>query len=399
MSIDIKQIIKMRYQKFVIIGMLLLGLFYLVNINSEFRQWKSISEYYHSETFQADYEENVEHFVYYPEDGTVAIPYKNINEYIRANTYLYGDANGGQDPNLLSNKEIKSDAIYPNTFFMENSWVFMVIFFLLGFLLFFVDLKTNFNTFLFSLGVTRRQIFLEKLKVVAVPLLGTLLLAKLAFIASIYLLIPFELINVQLSTLLLTALNSWLITFLYFTFGLFIGAAVGNLIFALVIVVSFFVSSMYIPSSLTNYLYAINFYKTQDFERNYYRYLDFSIEIGKSPVNLWVCLAMFLVSLLLVFISWSIFKQTSLEKSNQNLLIDKSRLPITILVIVYSCFIFWGEAFTYALTIVPYKSIDTVYFISRCLISGVLIAVVTIGVIYMAPLKKRLLRFVRRAVR
>lgn len=389
MNRQLKIIMKERYGKFVLIGVLLIACYYLFLIQGSISGWYETRSWNHSEKFRQEYRENPDAYVDYWDDEK-PVYYTSIEEYIKGNSYLFFKMNEQDSLATRENKEVEPEVSYGSTFRSEATIIFLAVFFIVGFLLFFVDLKTNFNTFLFSLGVTRTEIFIEKLKTVAIPLFSVLLLCKLAFIASFYLFIPHEFINVHLSTLLLTLINGYIFTFFFFTCGVFIGILTGNLLFGPVIAFAFFSSTLVIKTALVNYILVFESLVGGNLLYNYFNYNQSYLDIGKSTISVEGCIALAVVSLVLLFISWRAFHQLSLEKSSQNLLLDGYRLPISILIIVYSCFLVWGIQFVYSLIIYPEQPANIPYFVSRALISGGMISLVTVGTIYFTPIKKRI---------
>lgn len=387
MNRQLKKIMNERYGKFVLVGMILIGLYYFFTIQSGISNWYATRNYQQSDMFRQEYEAYPDSYTEFWEDDQ-PVYYKSIEDYIKGTSYLFNKANQPDSLTTRGDKAIDKATTYTNVFMSEGTGIFLVAFFLLGFLLFFVDLKTHFNTFLFSLGTTRNAIFKEKFKTVALPLFTVLILCKLAFITSLYLFIPHEFINAHLSTLLLSMINGLLCIFFYFSCGVFIGILTGNLIFGPVIAGAFLISTTLLSSVMMNVLFFIENRLNRNLNSTYEDY-GFQIDIGKVNVHPGLCITIFIISALLLFISWRVFNQLSLEKSSQNILLDSYRLPITLLIIVYSCTIVWATRFMYALMDYPEQHADVPYFISRSLVSGGIISLITVGTIYFVPLKNR----------
>ncbi|KAF1297569.1 hypothetical protein BAU15_07610 [Enterococcus sp. JM4C] len=393
MNVQVKEVMKERYGKVVLIGVILIALYYIFVIQSGISNWHSEQQYYQSEEFVQLYNEDPESYAR-DWDNETPIPYDSIEHYIKDQSYLYDSYPLGSQ--LVtdidkSQKTLDYETGYSSMTMFENAQIFLVIFFFIGFLLFFIDLKTNFNTFLFSLGTTRTQIFKEKLKAVALPLFGILLVGKLAFIASIYIFIPNQFVNIQLSTLLLTALYGYVATFFFFAWGMFIGTLSGNLIFGSGMALAFISSLIFLgPPVIMQLTYVKdNFHYHNDYVTPS-TYFSLNFDIDKYSPTAIVYLFFLAIGVILLFASWRAYQHISLENSSQTILVDKYRLPITLLITAYSCFIIWSLNYSAALTILPGKPRYVSYFISRIIISGLIIGLVTYGMVYFVPIKNKI---------
>lgn len=102
---------------------------------------------------------------------------------------------------------------------------------LAGFLLFFVDQKTAFNRFLFSLPTSRKQLFRSKFFLLGGVILGSALIGQLLYVAITYWGIPQPYMNVPLAVYLSSFLQIFCQQAALFTASALIGSMVGNLVF------------------------------------------------------------------------------------------------------------------------------------------------------------------------
>lgn len=99
-------------------------------------------------------------------------------------------------------------------FYLGTALLFIVP--LAGFLLFFIDQKTGFNQFLFSLGVSRKDLFKKKLLYVALPFLLSILVGQSLYALLIHTLIPAPYMNATLGQLFTSVISNFCLLFILF---------------------------------------------------------------------------------------------------------------------------------------------------------------------------------------
>ncbi|MBL1224430.1 hypothetical protein [Enterococcus sp. BWR-S5] len=234
--------------------------------------------------------------------------------------------------------------VYYSFYFNEN-FLAAIIILAAGFLMFFVDLKTGFNSFLFSLGFPRKHIYFAKYLFIGLPLLLSVLVGKLLMSLILFFTIPTEFMNLSIPELLLGIGTSWLTYVFYFACGAFIGLVSGNTILGLLTIFGFGLS---INFSIPGFVHAVQYALYHDTER-YPPLMSnlFSIFITKS-VPLWQGYAVFiLLSVVLIIFGNTLYNRLSLEKNGNYLLFDNLRLPTLVLITFYVpiAFVFSGSNF------------------------------------------------------
>lgn len=224
----VKNIYFTRYSK------ILLPLIGLILVMFTFNAWSNVKNWHDSEHYlttdkqlKADFYAYPEHYVYWDEKKQEEIPYTSLEKYIQQNLYVY---HKNDQSNNMSQKANPNQA-YLNQFpdFATVFALFLASF--VGFCLFFVDLKTHFTRFLFSLPVSRKELFAKKLLYLALPFLAAIFIGQLLYMAIIRLGIPQPYLNVNLGDMFASVMNSFSLITVVFCLSVFVGAMVGNLVF------------------------------------------------------------------------------------------------------------------------------------------------------------------------
>ncbi|MCU7358168.1 ABC transporter permease [Enterococcus dispar] len=373
----LKQIYLKRYGKALIAFALVIFGIHFLNAFSAVSSWQSQNNYLHSKEFKAEYDNHSEGFTYWNSEKNQDIPYASRQDYITDQLYFYRDNYQAQQ---ISNKRYQS--YNPNaTYFGQTGQGYALLSLLLvglsGFLIFFIDEKTAFNRFLFSLPQKRSQLFSEKLVYVALPILGSLLLSQLFYICYLKMGIPAPYLNVTWGQLLQSAASSFTLNVLLFTCSMFIGSMVGNLVFGPLTWVGFVFFASFLPSAWNSFLNLFNHQNANPFSFNPENLFIYTL--GKTG-GYWWMIPIFLV-LIFLFLGWTARKYLtlSLENDGDYLLHQNSRWPIWSLMWVFTSFIILN-AFTntWQLYFILKDSQEAVSFTQTILSTLVTIAIIGI---------------------
>ncbi|MDH6365748.1 ABC-type transport system involved in multi-copper enzyme maturation permease subunit [Enterococcus sp. PF1-24] len=349
---QLSNLLKQRYGKAVIAGCLLFIIAGLLSGLNFANNWQGNYDYYHSKEFTETFEEFPENFTYWDENLQKEVPYESIDDF-RTPTYPlfvnYSSENirdfrsyiadksypeySSELYNLRFAKDYNEDYPYEwnNQQSSFTSQPVPVIFLAIGFLLFFIDLKTSFNTLLFSSGFNRKEIFKGKILMVGVPLLAAYVVSLLAYLTVLYAKIPHEYINAPLSVFLNCIFSLLVTAIICYAAGCFIGVLTGNLIFGPLTLVGFGLVSMGLTYSINEVLFALENRPISDYT---YRDILF-LEFGKNTGDWQAWLSWGVLAVIILWFSQKAFTQISLEENGAYLLLPKWRLGIFLLMVTY----------------------------------------------------------------
>lgn len=327
MNKQLMTILKKRYGLALVVTSLLILVFYGYLGISDVNRWKAMESYYDSEQYIKDLNEipNEENPRYkgLSVDERLALDKKEgLSLFYQTNSY---DEQG----KIISDSN--KDQPYYSMYFNENPMLLIAVVSIIGFFLFFADLKTSFNEFLFSLGVSKRRIYYSKLALIALPILLSILLAKILFVGIITTGIPAEYVNISMMDLAMNILASWTTCILYFFISVFIGLVTGNMLLGPLTAFSFCVSLEFFITGITNAWY----YFTHTTTDVYITGKFFVYTVTKDPIST-VPIVLAVVSSLLLFVLGALlFPSLTLEKRGDYLLFDKLKIPVVVAMTIY----------------------------------------------------------------
>lgn len=328
----IRSIFAERYKKVLIAACLLVigvGFFNAVIQNN---QWKEV---YNDPNAKASFEENRNEITYWDDEKEENVPYASYQEYRNSQLLFYGY--NMPYPKRIDASDYASSISYQSRFFSYFSTALSLIVPLIGFLFFFVDQKTGFNQFLFSLGTSRKELFKKKIIYIAVPFLLAILVGQSLYALLIHTLIPAPYMNATLGQLFTSVISNFSLLFLRFCASIFIGSMVGNLFFGpltlgvFLFLMNLLPESIYSAGDIIKLAIGSN---GQWFPRTLF--VDF---VGKTGGSMWANGVFILLGLLLMIWSYRKYSSLSLENDNAYLLHKESRVPVWCLMTVFTSFI------------------------------------------------------------
>lgn len=339
----VREIYKKRYGKALLALLILIVGAFLLSGFSAVRSWHSDQTWLHSSEHKKQFQESPEIYYYVDEKGNDKEETLTFEESVELASYFF-QGNYGSDSlreflrNTSSGKNDPATDYY-SAHLGSNGIVIISIIAFSGFLLFFVDQKTAFNRFLFSLPVSRRQLFCGKLLYIGLPLLAAFLGGSLLLVTALKLGIPAPYMNADWSELLNSVGISFMTCLFAFLISCFIGAMVGNLVFGPLIYLVFMWSLLILPQGISQTVDLIEMLKNgvnysadgslRDFSR------IFTFDVGKSSGSFLMSFIPVLISLLCLFWAYRKYQTLSLEHDGEFLLYPESRWPIWFVMTFY----------------------------------------------------------------
>ena len=329
MKKELNQLMMQRYKYFLLgISLLIVGITFL-ETKSNLSLWqetrtelnsKKAENSFYKELKSKDAYPNGKMVVLYDErEGKPELETNDFSEYKKARLEVFHD-----NPHFVSGF---SDYVG------ESIFIITLMAVVSGFVLFFYDNKTNFNTMLFSSKYRRRDIYLTKYKIVGGTLLLTLLVAKVARILSFVLFIPSEYLNTNFFELLPSQLLQISLLGVVFMVSSFAGILLGEWVTGIITIFgfwymfhSFAVGIFSIYSTLTDRVFSYPFLE-----------LTFFFNLSKrNTLPVFIYLGLFIVVSAILFIwGMKLYDQLSLENNGKYLMFDFLRKPIQLVFLVY----------------------------------------------------------------
>ncbi|WP_312541902.1 ABC transporter permease [Enterococcus sp.] len=210
------QIFKERYGKTLIGACLILIAIYLGAGWQSQKDWHTQYNYLYSDEFIYDYTNHPSYYVK-SYDGEKEIRYESIDAY-------------RQDVLTIGKNHDGNDTYFYNDFSYAQPQLILLTLFILGFLAFFVDYRTNFTRFLLTLPVQKKTLFRKKIGFVSLAISVALLIGIVGNCLIRSLMIDQSYFMIPIANLLLSGLSTFFTNILVFMVGLFLGISLGNLV-------------------------------------------------------------------------------------------------------------------------------------------------------------------------
>lgn len=340
MNKQLRQIYNGRYKRPLLIVLLVFFIFYLFVALTDYSNWKSQYDYTYSQDFIHYFEKDPKSFAWEYDDDAQPITPPSVAAYrLESLTlfwpgYILDDSSG----EYIRDNGYRQGVEYTERF--GSSWPLLapILLLFIGFGLFFIDLKTNFNQFLFSLSFTKKDLFRGKMIYFVLPLAGTLAFSVFTSIMLKYLLIPNIYMNATLPQLLYSGFSHWLFLLLSLMLGILLGTLLGHLFLApvLVIGVILFISTLFSGySNLTHW-----FLQKLAIHIPYHILGLFTLLPGKTATPWFLLIGYALLAFGLGYLSERIYQQISLENNGNLITTPKLRFPIAMTVSLLTSSIF-----------------------------------------------------------
>lgn len=361
-------ILKKRYGFFLILCILFIFLYYSYTSIQGLAEWKNSEQFYDSAKFKTSIDKNnIEDYAFAFEETEKNFAPKTVEEIqekLKLNNlqifhrYMYQD--------ILENEILAYSSRYFSLFNNVESILLILFICLLGFSLFFFDLKTSFNEFLFSSSISKKKIYCYKYLFLALPLLLAILFSKLAALLIIIGTIPKQYIALNLSALISYIIFSWLLLVFYFILASLIGLVCGHTLLGGITVCGLTLSIPSFCDAFNNSFIYLGKESTL-FENPFYHQLtDDTI----SPLKY---MSVIIICCLFVGIGYWLFPKIALDKKGDYLLVDQFKLLTLLLMSIYIPIL-------YVFPTVP--SVDMKITLLRYIICLILTLIVGFSIIY-----------------
>lgn len=205
------QVYRLRYRRFMIwIGVLIVGV-YLFSGYSAQRSWHNQQTYLYS----VDFSYTPEMGQQYDNDGNLTHTLTK-QEYVKQSLTYF-----------TTGEDISYAYVTP---FTQNMLLYMMplVMIIIGFLAFFLDQKSQFNRFLFSLPFSRKRLYLEKLGHIVLPILLSLVIGIFGYTTIVYTMIPQPYFNAEIMEIALSGCSHFITLVVALCLGIFLGVSLGN---------------------------------------------------------------------------------------------------------------------------------------------------------------------------
>ncbi|MGG5368702.1 ABC transporter permease [Enterococcus sp. AZ196] len=338
----IRSIYLERYKKVLIAACILIIGSCLFNVIIQNNQWENA---YSDPNDKEFYEVHKESLTSWDNEKMKEMPFTSYRDYRQRKLTFYGIGSPGSfyTQEGVTFEILSKASNYSNKFpyasnFSYRSEAFLLFFIpLTGFLLFFIDQKTGFNQFLFSLGISRKDLFKKKILYIALPLLISLLVGQSLYAILIHTIIPAPYMNATLGQLITSVVSNFCLLFFMFSSSAFIGAMVGNTVFGPLTWAVYWWMMLSFPNSaysMGNIIYAAKQISHKQFSETLFVY-----SVGKMGGHWWMNVLFILLSSLLIFWIFKKYQTISLENDNAYLLHKESRWPIWGIMTIFTSFI------------------------------------------------------------
>lgn len=330
-----------RYRKFLIAIFLLILVISGFSAIAQNNQWKNL--YNNPDpNAQIRFESNRDEYRYFDQRKQKSVPYKSYEDHRKAQLLFYGSfssySQSVSEKSLAKAQNYSSKAVYSAKFgHYYLGLLLLLIVPLAGFLLFFIDQKTGFNQFLFSLGIPRKELFNKKLLYIAVPFLLSVFIGQSLYALLIHSLIPAPYMNATLGQLFTSVISNFCLLLLMFSTSAFIGSMVGNIVFGPLTWAVYWLLMIAFPTSV--YRLGNILYTARRFSHPRPSETLFVHSVGKMGGHWWMNILFLFLSLLFIFWASKKYQTLSLENDNSYLLHRESRWPVWGMMTLFTSFV------------------------------------------------------------
>ncbi|MGO3838231.1 MAG: hypothetical protein ACTJHZ_07680 [Vagococcus sp.] len=339
MEKSLHRLLAARYKNLLIgIVLIISGVYAIQTINS-ISSWKQTYHYYQTQESIKDFDTQIKDSYEFNDEqkGKVFLYYdlKKEKAYYTDNYDQYK-----QYVLTIFSHESDSSRLPFNAYDFYNEHFLLVfsILVIVGFSLFMFDLKTNFNTLLFSSKYTRSSIYWQKYWLVGGTLFITLLIAKSVTFLSYQIFIPSTYLNISVYQHITSTFSGLILLMSGFIVSSFIGLMMGEWMSA-----SFTLLGLFLSFNL--FIGNINQAATELFAKNQTEPANIVIssvekiipvsQTSLKPINILLLLFIVVLSGMILVAGQLIYQHISLEENGNYLLLPQLKRPVQILFMLY----------------------------------------------------------------
>ncbi|MDF0480828.1 hypothetical protein OL233_11110 [Vagococcus sp. PNs007] len=226
-----------------------------------------------------------------------------------------------------------------NEFYSESSFYLVIILMVVGFLSFFLDLKTHFNTLLFSSRFTRKDIFIRKKVLISGTLLVTLLLTKLIGVWVLKLAIPSEHFLVDMGPMMISVVTSTITLMTVYEIFAFAGMIMGEWVTAIGTLVAFWFSLPMASDAIDRLVIIVKHYilgySMREIDQGSWLDNGFVTYLNDSPFDMKNVILLLVVIAILIISAIYLYNKMGLDNNNEYLVFNGLKRPIQWVMISY----------------------------------------------------------------
>lgn len=213
-----------------------------------------------------------------------------------------------------------------------------LFFIVVGFLITFLDYKTNFVLMLFSSGYKRKEILKSNIRTSLFPLILIAITAVGINLIILYSRIPHQYINYPLTKIIFYHVCLFLVSICYYFIGLISGIIFGQVFTGVASLIGFVFGAELIKQNLLDLLTILSHRKNDGI-----RYESFFVRFDTYPHWFILNSIVIIIILLLYFSSKYFYKRLSLEERGSYLLFPKFRLVISLVAGFFTSYSLFGN--------------------------------------------------------
>lgn len=359
MDSSLKKLLLHHYKKVMIALVLIISGIYLFETVSGITSWKNSYAYFNSESAKTSFEKKIKEsysfddqeqgkiFLYFNLDKEESVYTDSFEEY---KNYSLTFFNPNEDANQLGFNA------YP--FYNEHFLQILIIFVLCGIFLFLLDLKSNFNSLLFTSKYKRSTIYWYKYYLIGGTLSVSLFLSKVISMSAYRFFIPSNYLNISLSQQIISSFSGWLTLVSIFILSSFLGLIIGDWLFGVIATLTILFTFQSFLSNV-NYIIQTFFLDESDITSKVNTNMLSDIlpltQVTTQPFNALPLLILIVLACLTLFLGQFIFDSITLEDSGSFIIIPKLKRIIQIIIICYGTITFTTG--TFILTFFPNEKI------------------------------------------
>lgn len=359
MDSSLKKLLLHHYKKVMIALVLIISGIYLFETVSGITSWKNSYAYFNSESAKTSFEKKIKEsysfddqeqgkiFLYFNLDKEESVYTDSFEEY---KNYSLTFFNPNEDANQLGFNA------YP--FYNEHFLQILIIFVLCGIFLFLLDLKSNFNSLLFTSKYKRSTIYWYKYYLIGGTLSVSLFLSKVISMSAYRFFIPSNYLNISLSQQIISSFSGWLTLVSIFILSSFLGLIIGDWLFGVIATLTILFTFQSFLSNV-NYIIQTFFLDESDITSKVNTNMLSDIlpltQVTTQPFNALPLLILIVLACLTLFVGQFIFDSITLEDSGSFIIIPKLKRIIQIIIICYGTITFTTG--TFILTFFPNEKI------------------------------------------
>lgn len=360
MDQSLKRLLFHHYKKIITILLITITGIYFLQTITGIVSWKNDYKYFSSEKAHLNFEKQLKDsyefedqekgkiFLFYDLKKEHAIYTDDFNTF---RDYTLTVFNPNEDANQLKYNS------YP--YYNEHFIQLLIIFIIVGSLLFLIDLKSNFNTLLFTSKYKRSSIYWYKYYYIGGTMAITLLISKFFSILAYRFFIPHNYLNISLSQQLFSSFSGWLTLVSFFILSSFLGLIIGNWLFGIgAILVMFFTFNRFLSNIdyMAQTFFNSHVEETSTVSSNVLNNVLPLQQVSIQPINYLPLFILVFSAVLSLFIGQRLFEHISLENRGSFIIIPTLKRTIQLLVIIYAMITF--AASTFLITAFPNEKLS-----------------------------------------